>query len=1022
MKKRMLFGFVFALMLFLSIPNTVTKEMSSGTYERNIVQPSSYDKHGPIVISSNQDFTEQGWPGSGTLEDPYLIEGLNITADSPSIQISHTSAHFEIRNCLISGMDGQSRPGVTFYRVEHGNLHDCMIENHSSAASIVACEDCSITNTTAVQNSFIGFEFRSAENCTIENNTVSGTTSYGFFVEDSKGSTFSNNTAVNNSRYGFFVLSKRSCNFFNNSLIGCGFQLEGWQLSYMMHFLSGNMINGKSLKYCKNTRDLFVDASSYGQVILANCSNVTVSNGVFVSGSGGLTAAYCSNCTITNITASSSYTGFTLLESEGCVLNGSSASNTYHGFELDSCDNCTLMNNIAAANSWGFDIAHSDNTTFANNSASENYAGFHVYSSDNNVFTQNSIERNTRGFQLLQSADCTLVNNTFEDDSLLVSGYEKRHWRHDADGNTVNEKDFGYFWNTNHSNINGTAYGQLILANCNGSTVEGGVYENVAAGLQIAYSVNCTLSNIAVYNASQYSYFVFSSHNCTIAESVAISGKGVGFGLLLSSSCVLQNNTANNNTDQGFALFLAEDCVLINNTISNSLEQGVSLIYSDNCTLRDNTFLNNALHISGDRVNWIHTMSGNTINGARLGYFKEVQNMVLHANQFGQIIAVDCNDVTIEDGTLDRTSGGILLAFCGQCTLRQITVIGSSYYGFYLQECISSTLSDNIARDCLAGGFSLRGATGIGLQNNLADSNPGNGFYVRSLTSCTIAGNTASNNTLDGFRAEIINDCTLNDNEATHNSHDGFDIGYSENLLVTRNTASENLKDGFNLRISESNITKNTANHNGKYGIFLDEHSYHNVLFLNRIGFNTEADAMNDGNANSWDNGVFGNYYSNYDGGGSYSIPGTDYSIDRHPYEYYHDYPVINHPPDMSYPSNTTGHSIIWQAWDWEPMHFSIFRGPEIVLAGITTSGRITHNIDHDLSPSTYNFTVLVRDGENHTATDTVFVTVEWPSGYTPGAANLIDMELVLIVVGAVSAVIVAAVVGMEYLEKRNRK
>ena len=38
----------------------------------------SYIEHDPIDIRSNDDFETQGWPGNGTENDPYIIEGLTI--------------------------------------------------------------------------------------------------------------------------------------------------------------------------------------------------------------------------------------------------------------------------------------------------------------------------------------------------------------------------------------------------------------------------------------------------------------------------------------------------------------------------------------------------------------------------------------------------------------------------------------------------------------------------------------------------------------------------------------------------------------------------------------------------------------------------------------------------------------------------------------------------------------------------------------------------------------------------------
>ncbi|MCE7747648.1 MAG: hypothetical protein GPJ51_04585 [Candidatus Heimdallarchaeota archaeon] len=57
---------------------------------------------GPILISSDDNFTDYGFSGLGTPEEPYLIENLDInTSSSVGISINSTSKSFIIRNCQI---------------------------------------------------------------------------------------------------------------------------------------------------------------------------------------------------------------------------------------------------------------------------------------------------------------------------------------------------------------------------------------------------------------------------------------------------------------------------------------------------------------------------------------------------------------------------------------------------------------------------------------------------------------------------------------------------------------------------------------------------------------------------------------------------------------------------------------------------------------------------------------------------------------------------------------------------------
>ena len=104
------------------------------------------------------------------------------------------------------------------------------------------------------------------------------------------------------------------------------------------------------------------------------------------------------------------------------------------------------------------------------------------------------------------------------------------------------------------------------------------------------------------------------------------------------------------------------------------------------------------------------------------------------------------------------------------------------------------------------------------------------------------------------------------------------------------NNASDNCGYGFRLEESSNNIiTGNNASGNSYYGIRLRE-SNNNTIIMNKLVNNKEHNANDDG-INHWDNGTFGNYYSDFnctdsDGDGIcdsvYRIFGGE-SVDRYP-------------------------------------------------------------------------------------------------------------------------------------------
>jgi len=91
-------------LLALPLNSTTAANLNEMTHQPTTVSPENERRgmsvagtpHDPIVIDEDSDFNNQGWPGSGTEESPYVIEGLDITSDGNCISISNTNVHFRI--------------------------------------------------------------------------------------------------------------------------------------------------------------------------------------------------------------------------------------------------------------------------------------------------------------------------------------------------------------------------------------------------------------------------------------------------------------------------------------------------------------------------------------------------------------------------------------------------------------------------------------------------------------------------------------------------------------------------------------------------------------------------------------------------------------------------------------------------------------------------------------------------------------------------------------------------------------
>jgi hypothetical protein len=106
--------------------------------------------------------------------------------------------------------------------------------------------------------------------------------------------------------------------------------------------------------------------------------------------------------------------------------------------------------------------------------------------------------------------------------------------------------------------------------------------------------------------------------------------------------------------------------------------------------------------------------------------------------------------------------------------------------------------------------------------------------------------------------------------------------------------------------------------------------------------------------------------------------------------------PTIDHPADITYEENTTGHTITWNPSDNNPDSYTITRDDVAVESGPWDGSSITINVD-DLSQGTYTFNCTVYGQDGNSANDTVIVTVTSPPTVTEFIGETIFLALAVI-------------------------
>jgi parallel beta-helix repeat protein len=252
-----------------------------GTHNRvideKIVEIQQYVGHDPITILSDNEFASQGFNGSGTVDDPYLIEGFNITASKGNlIGISTTTIYFTIKNNILNGLSKASS-GISLLNVVNGIIENNNIVNHESYGVVLDHSSHNVITNNTITNNFIGLRLGRHGDNTITKNTINNNINSGINSDHSRNDIFSRNVVTGNHHVGILFQGSAGSTVFANVISNNSFQGI---------FLSASEDCTISSNFISNNRYEGVHASGSDQI---GISNNTISNngheGLFLSDS-----------------------------------------------------------------------------------------------------------------------------------------------------------------------------------------------------------------------------------------------------------------------------------------------------------------------------------------------------------------------------------------------------------------------------------------------------------------------------------------------------------------------------------------------------------------------------------------------------------------------------------------------------------------------------------------------------------------------------------------------------------------
>jgi parallel beta-helix repeat protein len=282
----------------------------------------------------------------------------------------------------------------------------------------------------------------------------------------------------------------------SNIMVNNGIYISGNAVEYWRHNItSDNLVNGKQLGYFWSCTGGIIDGVQFGQVILANCTGVTVADSVFSNASVGIALGYSSYCSLKNNTMSG----------------------IDDGVYLSSSSNNTIVNNTISGNGVGVRIHYSsDNNAVVNNTISGKHRGVYIFASSDNSVVNNVISGSSFGGMSIHfsSSNNTVVNNTISGNGIGV-------WLYESSNNTVV-----------------------------GNTISG----NYADGVYLYSSSDNTLVNNTISGNSQSGVSIFSSSDNTLVNNTISGNNNTGVSIWTPSSdnLIYLNVIADNNNGNAY--------------------------------------------------------------------------------------------------------------------------------------------------------------------------------------------------------------------------------------------------------------------------------------------------------------------------------------------------------------------------------------------------------------------------------------------------------------------------------------
>ena len=293
------------------------------------------------------------------------------------------------------------------------------------------------------------------------------------------------------------------------------------------------------------------------------------------------------------------------------------------------------------------------------------------------------------------------INNASDGDTILV--YSGVYYENVYVNISVTLRGIG------HPVVDGGGKRNAITLTADGITLAGFNATNSGSswgdvGIKVT-SNNNTITGNNVSNNNWDGITLSDANNNTITGNNVSNNndEGILFYYYSNNNTITGNNVSNNNHGGIVLYYSSNKNTITGNNVSSNNWGGIRLdASSNNNTITGNVFVNDGLFVYGTYQN---TVGGNTVNGKPLVYLKDVSDCKVE--DAGQVILVNCDNITVENLDLSTTSRGIALWKTKNSKISNNNVCNNNFVGIRLYDSSNNTITGNNVRNNNEEGISL---------------------------------------------------------------------------------------------------------------------------------------------------------------------------------------------------------------------------------------------------------------------------------------------------------------------------